>query len=102
MPISIRRVSPQGEENRSLAWLGDGEWNLPPLIDLLESWIDANAPTLPSGEYVADLGFCWRKDAGGGGSALSSDVLMKMGAAGFSLFLSEYPGFADGVDDLGS
>ena len=90
---------PQDEENISLAWLGDGEWSLPPQIELLDSWIDANASELPPGEYVADVGFCWRRDAGGGGSALGPEFLMKMGRAGFSLFLSEYSGFSDGEDD---
>ena len=98
MPISIRRIMPQDEENISLAWLGDGEWSLPPQIELLESWIDANAQDLPPGDYVADVGFCWRRDAGGGGSALGPKVLMKMGNVGFSLFLSEYPGFSDGEE----
>ena len=99
MPISIRRITPQGEENISLAWLGDGEWSLPPQIELLDSWIDANAQELPPGEYVADVGFCWRRDAAGGGSSLGPDVLKKMGIAGFSLFLSEYQGFSDGDND---
>ena len=90
---------PQGEDSISIAVLGDDEWSLPSQIGLLDAWIDANAGGLPEGEYVADVGFCWRRDAGGGGSALGSDLLIKMGSAGFSLFLSEYPGFSDGEDN---
>jgi hypothetical protein len=99
MPISIRRIKQHSEENTSLAWLGDGEWNLPSQIDLLESWINTNVGDLPPGEYVADVGFCWRRDAGGGVSALSPDFLIKLGSAGFSIFLSEYPGFSDGDEE---
>lgn len=99
MPVSIRRIIPQGGDNSSLACLGEDEWNLPPQIELLESWIESNAKDLPTGEYVADVGFCWRRDAGGGGSALSSEFLIKMGSASFSIFLSEYPGFSDGHEE---
>jgi hypothetical protein len=96
MPVSIRKQ--QGEGYSFLASLGDGEWSLAPQIGLLESWMDANAHELPPGEYVADVGFCWRKDAAGGGAALGMDFLKKMADGGFSLFLSEYPGFTDDED----
>jgi len=95
MPISIRRLEEEGKAYTEVAWLGDNEWNLPPQIDLLESWVNENAEHLPPGEYIADVGFCWRRNAGGGGSALSPDFLGKMANAGISLFLSEYPSFSD-------
>ena len=99
MPISIRRIMPTDEENTSLVCLGESEWNLPPQIELLNSWIDSNAQELPPGEYVADVGFCWRRDAAGGGSALGPEFMLKLGTAGFSLYLSEYPGFSDGQQE---
>jgi hypothetical protein len=95
MPITIRQILPDLEEDISLACLGDSEWCLPSQIELLESWIFANAQELPTGEYVADVGFCWRRDAAGGGSSLSTELMRRMSASGFSLYLSEYPGFAE-------
>jgi len=54
-----------------------------------------NAEKLESGEYIADVGFCWRRDAGGGGSALDPKTLKAMGRANISLWLSEYASFSD-------
>ena len=95
MPIAIRRVTPEGQKNEEIAWLADDEWNLPPQIEELESWVAQNAEKLPSGEYVADVGFCWRRDAGGGGSAIDPKTLETMGRANIWLWLSEYPSFSD-------
>lgn len=95
MPILIRRVTPDGQKDEEIAWLCDGEWNLPPQIDALSSWISQESQNLLKAEYIADIGFCWRRDAAGGGSAISPDVLALMGAANMHLFLSEYPDFTD-------
>jgi hypothetical protein len=102
MPVSIYRTAPRGDEDATLASLGDDEWSLPELIGLLETWLDAHAGDLSAGEYVADVGFCWRRDARGGGSALGPELLKKMGEAGFSLFLSEYPGFCGEEGEQGA
>jgi hypothetical protein len=99
MPVSIRRIFREGGDYISLACLGDDEWDLSAQIGFLESWIEANLKDLPAGEYIADVGFCWRRDAGGGGSALSPEFMIKLGSAGFSLFLSEYPGFSASHDE---
>jgi hypothetical protein len=97
MPITIIRR--QAETDILVASPADDDWSLSSQIVLLESWVETNAHKLPSGEYVADIGFCWRKDAAGGGAALDRGFLKKLADSGFSLFLSEYPGFAEGDDD---
>lgn len=85
MPISIRRITPDGQQNEKIAWLAADEWNLPPQIEELESWVAENAEKLESGEYIADVGFCWRRDASGGGSALDPKTLKAMGRVNICL-----------------
>lgn len=94
MPVNIYKVTPEGEKNDSIAWLCDDEWLLWPQIDALTTWIAENAATLPPAEYVADVGFCWRRNALSGGPVLEPDMMRRMADIGMSLFLSEYPGFA--------
>jgi hypothetical protein len=94
MPLKIYR---QAHDSQPIAWLsGENDWSLPPQLDTLTQWLEANAANLPPGEYVADIGFCWRRDAGGGGSAISPKTLALMASANMHLHLSEYPGFSDG------
>ena len=88
MPIVIySRKNPR----KDLAWLYGGEWVLPAQVYALEAWLDENKRKIKKGSYVADIGFSVRKDAGGGGSALSPEMMHTMAAIGITLFLSEYP-----------
>ncbi|NJL88635.1 MAG: hypothetical protein HC916_01675 [Coleofasciculaceae cyanobacterium SM2_1_6] len=89
MPISI--YSNKNHENEPVAWLCDQDWELPSQIDGLEEWLLENEDNLPSGSYVADIGFDIRKDASGGGAALSVQAMAIMVKLGMDLFLSEYP-----------
>jgi hypothetical protein len=87
MPISI-----YSEAKRS-AWrtsLCEDEWELPMEVPALEAWLKKNKKKLKPGRYVADIGFKVRKDAGGGGSAISPATLRAMADLKMSLFLSEY------------
>ena len=68
MPTSIYRVTPEGEANQDVAWLADNEWLLPPQVEVLQAWILESGSQLQRAYYVADIGFCWRRDASGGGS----------------------------------
>jgi hypothetical protein len=92
MPISIRRITPQNEENESVAWLCDDSWRLPDQAAALETWLTDNHTFLKPADYIADIGFCPRDDARGGGAAISPDMMRMMANLGMSLFLSEYPG----------
>ena len=95
MPVNIYRVTPDDEKNESIAWLCDDEWLLRPQIEVLSTWLAQTAATLPPAEYVADVGFCWRRDACAGGPVLEPSTMHHMARLGMSLYLSEYSGFAD-------
>ncbi len=92
MPISIYSE----DSSASIAVICEDEWELPSQIDFLEKWLEENQFKLPPGKYIADVGFDIRRDACGGGAALSSESMSIMAKLGIDLYLSEYP---DGVDD---
>lgn len=46
---------------------------------------------IPTGHYVADIGFAIRKDACGGGAVLSVKSMAIMVKIGMELYFSEYP-----------
>ncbi|MCO6510377.1 MAG: hypothetical protein J5I65_06255 [Aridibacter famidurans] len=99
MPVSIYRVTIEGEEDEHLAWLCDDEWELAPQVEALSDWIEKESLNLEPGEYVADIGFGWRRDAGSGGPVLEPDTSWRIADLGMSLFLSEYAGFTDDLSD---
>ncbi len=92
MPVNIYRVTPEGEKNEEIAWLCPDNWRLPDQAQALETWLVDSVASLRPDEYVADLGFTPRKDALGGGAAISPQMMRTMADLGMSLFLSEYPG----------
>jgi hypothetical protein len=93
MPINIYRDS--SPEYKIIAWLCDGDWDLSNQVETLAIWLENDGSDLPVGEYVADIGFCWRRDAMGGGAVLPPKVMKQMSEIGMCLFLSEYSGFSD-------
>ena len=93
MPVNIYRVAPQGEENEKIAWLCDGEWRLTPQSEALSEWLQVESAKLKPGQYIANIGFSWRRDACSGGPAFSPATLRR---------LSEYAGFADEMDEESS
>ena len=98
MPVNIYRVQPEGLKNDRVAWLCDDIWILRPQIEVLAKWLDEQ-PALPEGKYVADVGFCWRRDACGGGPVLEPGAMRRMADLCMSLYLSEYGSFADELTD---
>ena len=94
MPIKIYRVTLEGESNEEVAWLCGGEWLLCPQVDALSEWLEKAGADLPHGDYVADIGFSWRRDASAGGPVLEVVAMRRMADVGMRLFLSEYGGFA--------
>jgi hypothetical protein len=95
MPVNVYRVTSDEQENKQIAWLCDGEWELTAQIDALSKWLEQASLEVPPDTYVADVGFCWRRDAALGGPVLEPAVMRRMADLGMSLFLSEYAGFAD-------
>jgi hypothetical protein len=99
MPVNIYRVTPDGQENEEIAWLCDDVWLLWPQIEALSAWLEHSTGTLQPAEYVADVGFCWRRDASAGGPVLEPVAMGRMAELGISLYLSEYGSFADELTD---
>jgi len=94
MPINIYRNDDSPER---VAWLCDDNWRLPDQAEALEAWLMEMRNMLKPGGYIADIGFSPREDASGGGAALSPEMMRTMADLGITLFLSEYPGSADGA-----
>ena len=99
MPINIYRSTSDEQESEKIAWLCDGEWELAPQIYALSLWLERSDMALPSAVYVADIGFCWRRDAASGGGVLEPTAMRRMADLGMSLFLSEYAGFSDEIEN---
>ena len=95
MPVNIYREILDEQRNEPITWLCDDEWELTPQIDALSQWLEQNGAALLPAEYVADVGFCWRRNAASGGAVLKPAAMRRMADLGMSLFLSEYAGFAD-------
>lgn len=88
MPINIYEDT---DNYKSIDYLCEGIWELPGQVYALEEWLKNQGRLLPKGSYVADIGFDIRKDASGGGAALTPEMMKIMGEIGMHLFLSEYP-----------
>jgi len=91
MPINIRLADLQKPNVRCLAYLCEDEWELPTQLAALERWLKEKKERLPEEDIVADVGFQIRKDASGGGSALSCAFMASLAQARIALWLSEYP-----------
>ena len=90
MPVNIYRVTPDDQESEEIAWLCEGEWLLWPQIEELSAWLELSAASLQPAEYVADVGFCCRRDASSGGPTLEPAAMRRMAELGMRLCLSEY------------
>jgi hypothetical protein len=99
MPVNIYRNISGERENEEIAWLCPGEWELTPQIAALSEWLEQTGATLPPAEYVADVGFCWRRDASSGGPVIKPAGMRRMADLGMSLYLSEYAGFSDELEE---
>lgn len=69
---------------------GEGAWDLSSQIDELERWLIDHREDLDKGSYVADIGFTVRKDASGGGAAMSKNLIAMLHEVGMEVYLSEY------------
>ena len=89
MPINILKVRQPEAENDIVDRICDGEWELPTQIDALESWLETKS-ALPSGEYIADIGYSVRKNATGGGGVFSVAMMKALVALEMDVYFSEY------------
>lgn len=99
MPVRIYQVTPADQDNELIALLCDDEYLLWAQMDALTQWLEESGVEMPPAEYVANISFCWRRDAATGGPVLSNTIMRHMGNIGMSLYFSEYPGFADDPDN---
>jgi hypothetical protein len=95
MPVNIYRVTPEGQNNEPIAQFCNDEWRLTPQSEALSVWLAGDGARLRPDQYVANIGFSWRRDACSGGPAFSPETLRQMADLGMSLFISEYAGYAD-------
>jgi hypothetical protein len=75
---------------RTIDQCSPDEWELPSQIHELEQWLKANHDKIPPGKYVADIGFQIRREATGGGSVISSEMIQLLAKMGMEIYLSEY------------
>ena len=93
MSCMIRRRA--GDHYENLTELCPNEWKLREQIEALESWLMGNRESLsPRGEWVADVGFCVRANAAGGGPRITRNLMGMCLEVNMEIFLSEYPGEA--------
>ncbi|GAB5540196.1 MAG: hypothetical protein Salg2KO_22990 [Salibacteraceae bacterium] len=74
-----------------IAYLCEDIWDLPTQISELKNWLTEQGTELPSGKYVADIGFGIRNGAIGGGGTINSTMIYIMSKKGIEIFFSEYP-----------
>jgi hypothetical protein len=94
MPVNIYSENTSDCEGQ-IAILCQDNWDLASQFSALNTWLAVDGKHLVAGSYVADVGFCWRKEAGGGGAALSLASVQIMAEIGMCLLISEYPGFIE-------
>lgn len=93
MPVVIRKVVDGRFEN--FVDVASNEWKLREQVEALEFWLVRNPRTLdPRYEWVADIGFCVRPDALGGGPPITRNLMQLCIASNLEIYLSEYPGSA--------
>jgi hypothetical protein len=93
LPCEIRKVV--GEHYENLVELAADEWRLLEQVQTLEQWLMDNVERLSTGDkWVADIGFCVRPDAAGGGPVITKRLMEMCLSANVEVFLSEYPGKA--------
>jgi hypothetical protein len=93
MPINIVDYSntKDGERGDFIAHLCDEYWEMPIQVETFEKWLVEKGASLLKGKYIADIGFCPRSEALGGGVLVTSKAMEIMVSIGMELYFSEYP-----------
>jgi hypothetical protein len=90
MPCVIRRRTGDRWENH--VELAPQDWSIGPQVDALHDWLGANLKELdPKFSWAADIGFCPRSGALGGGPVISRQLMERCLKANLEIYLSEYP-----------
>ena len=90
MPCIIRkRIGDRWENHVELA---PQEWSIGPQVDALHVWLRDNLRGLdPMFSWMADIGFCPRSGALGGGPVISKQLMEDCLKANLEIYFSEYP-----------
>ncbi|MGE9294033.1 MAG: hypothetical protein ACQKBW_10505 [Puniceicoccales bacterium] len=59
-------------------------------MQLLADWLEKHRGQLGKEKKIADIGFCHRNDAAGGGDALSVELMKLCVEVDLDIYLSEY------------
>lgn len=93
LPCVIRKLVNDHFEN--FVALADDVWRLREQVESLEAWLRDNRHQLDAThEWIADIGFCSRKDALGGGPPITRELMEMCLEVNLEIWLSEYPGEA--------
>lgn len=93
MPCIIRQIIADRFDN--YVELAGNEWRLREQAEALEAWLRGNRQNLDSNQkWVADIGFCVRKDAMGGGPPITRELMQMCLDTNLEIYLSEYQGEA--------
>ncbi|WP_444891819.1 hypothetical protein ACJJIE_11875 [Microbulbifer sp. TRSA001] len=91
MAIWIRKVV--GQKSKNYLKLAKDDWNLISQFEAFESWLKTDAEDLdPNHEWIADIGFCPRDSASGGGPVITQEIMEICLSRRITIFLSEYGG----------
>ena len=91
MPCVIRKIV--GDTFENYDELVMDEWRLREQVESLEEWLQVNHCILNTEfRWVADIGFCPRSNAFGGGPPITRNLMTLCLAANLEIYLSEYPG----------
>ncbi len=94
MPITVF-ANPDGaarlhERTKSVVVLCGDTWELPVQLFEFERWLEKDGKELPTGSYIADIGFSPRLGACGGGGVLSVSAMQALALANIEVWFTEY------------
>jgi len=92
MPVRIYRFDDIGDE---IANICRNSWDLDEQLWKLHEWVKRNRGRIKGEHIVADIGYSIRKDATGGGHALTKEEMRDYVDFGMDIYFSQYSNFED-------
>jgi hypothetical protein len=89
MPVNL--IDCTDSKEKDLGGLCEDKWEIPEQIEALEKWLKDNKDKIKPGKFIADIGYCPREGAFGGGAVLTTEAMQIMVKISMDLYLSEYP-----------
>jgi hypothetical protein len=88
MPVRIYRFA---DIRDKVAYICRDSWDLDEQLWKLHEWVKRNKGKLKGDHFVADIGYAMRKDATGGGHALTKKEMLDYVEFGMDIYFSQYP-----------